>query len=300
MSTVGDVVSRVLRDFLASADDSPTRTRLTGAVSDSATSWIYDASMLSVDEEDALVEGVVVECGLEQVLIRGVDEDTSTLTVVRGFNGTTAALHAEGAVVTVAPMYSRRTVFDAVCDAVVRLSPTLFRVASASVSAALPYADVSADALSVVSVRTLDGESYYTVPHALLFDVDGSATGKALHADVAAGTTLEVTYRARFTRPTSESTDLVATTGLRSEWEQAVVYDAAGHCLLGSPEVNQASHNWLSEEVSAQSYPPLTAGRVGQLLIAEAERLTQRFARDLRSERRPSIVRNPTSRWVAR
>ena len=53
---------------------------------------------------------------------------TNTITVTRGAKGTDAAAHTAGDLIKIAPPFPRRNVFDAVCDQIKNLYPTLFAV----------------------------------------------------------------------------------------------------------------------------------------------------------------------------
>lgn len=67
-------------------------TALDGTLDDSATEFdVDDGSLLSI--------GDYIQIDLEQMLV--TDVDTNTITVTRGYNGTTAATHASGAIVYV-------------------------------------------------------------------------------------------------------------------------------------------------------------------------------------------------------
>ena len=51
--------------------------------------------MLSVEEEDALDAGTVIEIGQELMIATDLNAVTNTITVTRGARGTTAASHIQ-------------------------------------------------------------------------------------------------------------------------------------------------------------------------------------------------------------
>ena len=67
---------------------------LTGAINDTATSVAYNGDLLSVEEEDALDAGAIIEIGQELMICTDLNAVTNTITVTRGARGTTAASHS--------------------------------------------------------------------------------------------------------------------------------------------------------------------------------------------------------------
>ena len=125
-TTIGDLVDRTFREYLEPMDDIVSYTTLTSGIDDSATSVSFNGDLLSVEEEDALDAGAIIEIGQELMIATDLNAVANTITVTRGARGTTAAAHSGGAIIKIAPPFPRKNVFDAVCDQIKNLYPTLF------------------------------------------------------------------------------------------------------------------------------------------------------------------------------
>ena len=67
--------------------------------------------MLSVEEEDALDAGAIIEIGQELMICTDLNAVANTITVTRGARGTTATSHSIGDLVKIAPPFPRKNVF---------------------------------------------------------------------------------------------------------------------------------------------------------------------------------------------
>ena len=95
MAAVSTLIDRIYRDFLNKPDDLSAFSRLDGAINDSVTSLNYEAGLFSVEEENLLGSGALIEIGQEIMLVTSATTSTRTLTVSRGYSGTTAAAHSD-------------------------------------------------------------------------------------------------------------------------------------------------------------------------------------------------------------
>ena len=68
MANIGNLVDRTYREYLEPMDDIVSYTTLTGAIDSSATSVAYNGDLLSVEEEDALDAGAIIEIGQELMM----------------------------------------------------------------------------------------------------------------------------------------------------------------------------------------------------------------------------------------
>lgn len=289
MSTVGELVDRCYRDYLAPADDQPIIVTVNGAVTSTATSIVYSDAALAPDEEDLLAPGVLAEIGTEQVRITAVDTTTDTLTVIRGVNGTTAAAIADGAEMHLAPMFPRKTVFDAVCDNVVDLYPDLFSLKTATVTSASGAVEVSADIVAIRSAQRISGGRPTTAHVELLQNYAPSSTGQAVvFYGVPVGSTVYLSYEGRFARPTTEATE-VSTLGVQETWERVVVVGAAAQVLAGR-EVDAASVEYLTEQLEREGFPVGSAQRIRDGLLRFHGYLLDRARRNQRSDRTVPVV----------
>lgn len=115
-----DSTMMYLHGFTTVQDQS---TYLTQSASDSTTT-------LTVADTSAMSRGIV-EVGDELIMVDSVDSVSLTLTAPpygRGFRGSTAAAHASGTRVVSAPMFPRKTVKDALNDAIQAVYPEVFGV----------------------------------------------------------------------------------------------------------------------------------------------------------------------------
>ena len=132
MSNLGNLVDRTYREYLEPLDDLNSYTTLSTGISDSDTEVAFDGDLLSVEEEDALDAGTVIEIGRELMFATSLNAVTNTITVVRGARGTTATSHNSGDLIKIAPVFPRQNVFNAVVDQIETLYPTLFAVETLS------------------------------------------------------------------------------------------------------------------------------------------------------------------------
>ena len=148
-TTIGDLVDRTFREYLEPMDDIVSYTTLSNSdllddgvtvgLTDTATEVTFNGDLLSVEEEDALDAGTIIEIGQELMICRDLNAVTNTVTVTRGVRGTTAAEHAQGSLIKIAPPFPRKNVFDAVVDQIKNLFPTLFAVETVSVTSGSGY-----------------------------------------------------------------------------------------------------------------------------------------------------------------
>lgn len=253
MSTVAEVADRAARDFLSPADDQPIIVTLTAAVDDSTTSFAYDDSTLAPDEESALSPGVLIEVDEELCRIRAVDDTGDTLTVTRGVNGTTAASHADGAEVVVAPVFPRSTLIDAVKDNVVALYPTLWRTTTSTLTITSGQAEAPAAAVNALSASYLSGGRPRPADVELIHNWPASSTGKQLVTyGVPSGTSLYFTWRGKFDRPDDD--DDLGDLGVRTEWERIIAVGAAAQVVAGR-DLDQLTAEYLTEQLERDALP---------------------------------------------
>ena len=143
MSNIGNLVDRTYREYLEPMDDLVSYTTLSTGINNSVTTLTFNGDLLSVEEEDAMDAGTVIEINQELMLCTDLNAVTNTVTVTRGARGTTAAAHTAGDLIKISPPFPRKNVFDAVCDQIKNLYPTLFAVETKQVSAKVGYIPLS-------------------------------------------------------------------------------------------------------------------------------------------------------------
>src|SRR6056300_2013682 len=96
-TTIENLIDRTFREYLEPMEDMVSYTVLSGALSDSDTSVGFNGDLLSIEEEDALDAGTIIEIGQELMICTELNAVTNSITVTRGVRGTTAAEHLAGA-----------------------------------------------------------------------------------------------------------------------------------------------------------------------------------------------------------
>ena len=226
MTTVATVLNRASRQMLAGVVEE--RNKLASSVDSSTTSVVLSYDL------GGFRTGSVFEIESELLYIWEANTATKTLTVERGFNGTTATSHASGIVITVNPRFPRAQMFDAVNSELDDLSSTmngLFRVASVDLTynGSDRQIDITGatNILDLLDVRL----RYLADDHPVIRGVrlqtglptSDFASGYTLVLDdfVMAGS-LRVRYKAPFVRASSESSDLTSTCFLPATCEDII------------------------------------------------------------------------------
>ena len=178
MAAVSTLIDRIYRDFLNKPDDLSAFSRLDGAINNSVTSLNYESGLFSVEEENLLGSGALIEIDQEIMLVTSATTSTRTLTVSRGYAGTSADSHLDNANIFINPTFPRKTVFDAVGDNIVRLYPSLYNVTTTNVTASSTFAEVPATTVEILNsyVQNATGDQYTSAGIELLKDFPPSST----------------------------------------------------------------------------------------------------------------------------
>jgi len=212
MTTVATVLNRASRQMLAGAVEE--RNKLATSLDSSATSVVatYDLGGLRT--------GSVFEIESELLYVWDANPATKTLTVERGYAGTTATSHTSGAILTLSPRFPRAQMLDAVNAELDDLSSTmngLFRVVTVDLTYNGSDRQInitsSGTVLELLDVRLRYLADEHPVIHGVRLQTGlpttDFASGNTLvfDDDIMAGT-VRVRYKAPFVRATSESSDL--------------------------------------------------------------------------------------------
>jgi hypothetical protein len=258
MSTVAQLIDRINREYLYPPREQPSRTTLNGAINDSVTSVVYTDGILSVEEENALGEGVIVQVDRELMLVTAVNTGTWTLTVARGWLGTTAASHTDGSELVIAPDYPRQTVFDAVADSLEALYPDLYVIKTTESTVTGEWAVAPAD------VGNVKGANYYhstlgwkACGVRVLKKFPDSGTGNAFKfAGGVDGARAYVTYKAMPTRITAETNDLADEYDdyyIDTTWEAIVILEAVAN-VAATLDLDAATQEFITQSIEAQGF----------------------------------------------
>lgn len=227
MSTGTVVINRTLRQMLSGTVEQ--RNKLATALSNTT-----GTSVVCLYDLDGLRAGAVFEIDSELFYVWQADVGAKTLTVERGFNGTTAATHAAGAVITLNPRFPRSQVLEALNDELRDLSSPfhgLFQVKTfdydyngSDTFINLPPVAEVLDILTV-HVRILSDDYKQVRKFKLVRDMptDDFSSSFALKFEqpVDSGR-LRIVYKAPFTTLTNEGQSLVNYAGLPASCEDIV------------------------------------------------------------------------------
>lgn len=284
MSSIATVVDRLYRDYLTPPDEQPAQAPLAADINSSTTTLTLTAGHLAQAELDALAAGVILEC--EQELLRILTYTAGspiTLTVaVRGsVLGTSAAAHSAGAMVRIAPKPARRTVFDAVGDAIVALWPTLGQVKAVEYSTGTgSFIEVAADVEEVLDFRYSAYEAGYTTQKYPECAVEllpypfppATTTGRAIQLRGAPSSrTGYLRYLARFTRPTTEA-DTFTSLALNEEWMPLLMY-ASLLRIMGPADLSSRQVQFITRALEVQGFPVGSGKTLAQTLVQMYEYL---------------------------
>jgi hypothetical protein len=288
MTTAATVIDKTLRQLLSGTVEA--RNRLTTTLNSSATSVVVDFSV------EGLRAGQVCEIDSELMYIWVSDSATRTLTVQRGFNGTTAAAHTSGAIVTINPRFPRAQVLEEVNNEITDLSSPsngLFKIETLNITyngsdkmINLTGATSVIDILNV-SVRYLTDDYPIARKVKIVRDLptDDFASGFALRFDQAVMPgRLRVVYKAPYTTAATEATDINTTCGIQDSITDIVTIGAQIR-LMAPREIkrnfveSQGDTRRAEEVVSGaitNSVSNLKALRKDRI-IAEAARLARAY-----------------------
>jgi len=305
-ATFGDLVDRVFREYLEPTDNIVSYTTITNSdllddavttgLTDTATEVTFNGDLLSVEEEDALDAGTIIEIGQELMLCTDLNAVTNTITVIRGVRGTTAAEHSQGSTLKITPPFARINVFNAIKDQVENLYPTLFAVevqtlTSATGWVALEGADdnrIVAPLKAISQFTTLASGNETTVQFrgvsVELIDVPTSvtSTGKAVQfSGIQTGVPVHVTFKKKFGTVTNESTTL-ANVGLETEYEPIIMAGVAAQMVAGR-DIPTITAEYITQQIAVGNYPVGSSNSLRNSLLQYQQLLVQQARKDLRA-----------------
>jgi len=286
MAAVSTLVDRIYRDFLNKPDDLSAFSRLDGAMTDTTgTSVVYETGLFSSEEENLLGNGALIEIDQELMLVTAANTSTRTLTVSRGYAGTTAATHTDKTNVFINPTFPRKSVFDAVSDNISRLYPSLYNVTTTNVVANTTYQEVPASTVEVLTsyVQNATGNQYTSAGIELLRDFPPSSTNTAVQFyNTTNGKTVHLVVKRKFVRPTDETSDIESVCLVAPEYEQIVMVGAVAD-IIGATDIDASTQEFITEKLAADSYPVGSGERLRNALLRLRSLLIDEARGNLRS-----------------
>ena len=318
-TTIGDLVDRTYREYLEPMEDLVSYTTLETGMNTSVTEVVFDGDLLSVEEEDALDTGTIIEIGQELMLCKDLNAVTNTITVTRGARGTTAAAHTTGDLIKIAPPFPRKNVFDAVCDQIKNLFPTLFAVETKEVIANSGYTllgTYAAPGTNNYLVSVLKAISQYTdfesgtdqtstvfrpvsvqmvnLPNPFVYTDDGGTERTITYTsgpnqvnalqfyNILSGHSTFVTFKKKFVEPSAE-TDTLATVGLEDEYEPIIMAGVAAQLIAGK-DIPAATTDYISDQMAINNFPVGSANSVRNSLLQYQQLLLTQARKYLRAQ----------------
>jgi hypothetical protein len=286
MAAVSTLVDRIYRDFLNKPDDLSAFSRLDGAISSTtSTSVVYESGLFSSEEENLLGSGALIEIGQELMLVTAANTSTRTLTVSRGYAGTTATTHADETNIFINPTFPRKSVYDAVSDNISRLYPSLYNVTTTNVTSNSTYQEVPASTVEVLTsyVQNATGNQYTSAGIELLRDFPPSSTNTAVQFfNTSNGKTVHLVVKRKFVRPTDETSDIESVCLVAAEYEQIVMVGAVAD-IIGATDIDASTQEFITEKLAAESYPVGSGERLRNALLRLRSLLIDEARGNLRS-----------------
>jgi len=315
-TTIGDLVDRVYREYLETPDNLISYTYLDTAITDTTTTTIsFDGNLLSIEEEDLLDAGTVIEIGKELMYCKSINTVDNTVTVERGVRGTTATTHAIGDLIKIKPFFTRQAVYDAVKDQIETLYPTIFATETKEVTAVAGFlvldsvnndnylvaplaaisqyvtfandADETGSQYRGVSVELIDLPNGFTWTDSegdenTVTHTEGPLVVKGLQFyGVNPGKKVFVTFKKKFKSITDEDTTL-SSIGIEAEYEPIIMAGVAAQ-VIASRDIPSATASYITEQMAVQSFPVNSASSIRNSLLQYKALLIEQARKDLRA-----------------
>jgi len=282
VTTAGNLVDRTAQNLLAGVVEE--RNKIASSLDASTTSVPIEYSLGSLREQ------TVFQVDSELMYIWEVNTASKTLTVERGFGGTTAATHADGAIVVVSPKFPRWQILQALNDELADLSSPmngLFQMKTVDISYNGSDRQINLTGItSMIDVydvrwRYLSDDYPVVRRYRLMRDMPTSdfPSGYVLSLDEPVmSSTIRVIYKDKYTAFSTEASTL-ASTGASTELADLLVLGAQIR-LLASREVKR---NFVESQGDTRRADEVPAGAmnasVTNLLRLRRDRIQAEAAR---------------------
>jgi hypothetical protein len=282
VTTAGNLVDRTAQNLLAGVVEE--RNKIASSLDASTTSVPIKYSVGSLREQ------TVFQVDSELMYIWEVNTASKTLTVERGFGGTTAATHADGAIVVVSPKFPRWQILQALNDELADLSSPmngLFQMKTVDISYNGSDRQINLTGItSMIDVydvrwRYLSDDYPVVRRYRLMRDMPTSdfPSGYVLSLDEPVmSSTIRVIYKDKYTAFSTEASTL-ASTGASTELADLLVLGAQIR-LLASREVKR---NFIESQGDTRRADEVPAGAmnasVTNLLRLRRDRIQAEAAR---------------------
>lgn len=293
MSTAGALINRVSRQLLSGTIEERNKLATTVTSSDTSIVMSYDLAGLRA--------GSVFEIDSELMYVWVAESGSKTLTVERGYLGTTAAAHTAGALAILNPRFPQQQLLDSFNQELDDLSSPsngLFRVVTANVDYNGADRQVNLTSAStiidLIDVRLRYLASDYPVLRGVRLSRDlptsDFASGFALTFDeVSMAGTLRVRYKAPFVRASTTSSDIQSVCLMPINMEDIVEMGVMARMLA----VREVKRNFIESQGDTRRSDEVPAGSMANSvtnilrirrdrIIAEASKLARQYPLTIR------------------
>lgn len=276
MTTFDGILARIRQQAMGYTKDQMAYAELAVDMAAGDTSFTAAA-----DTIDSISRGLI-EIDDELLLVKSFEASSRVVQVMAGVNGrgvegTTAASHAAGSLITADPKYPRMRIKEAVNDVLQSLYPQLCVFATTeitNISVVYEYG-MPADALDVWAVSDslvgptqvwMQGLNYRFNPTA---DTTAFPTGKSvqLFDPVTPGQTMLIKYTKAPSALSANTDDFTATTGLPDRCVDMVVWGACARLFPGY-EAARLQQSSIEATERAPLVPPGSASTVAKFYLA--------------------------------
>jgi hypothetical protein len=302
MPTASDLIQETRQHLLTGQPEQLNK------LSSGITASTSDVTLLLTYDLRGIQAGAVLDIDLEQIYVFAVTSATKTVTdCIRGYNGTTPAIHASGATVTVNPKFPTARILTAINNDLKDLSSPvngLYQIKTVDITfnpTTYGYDLTSVtDIISIAEVRFRSSGSQKTWPqitnYALLRNMPTTGTygdfpsGNALviYESAQSGLPIRLRYRAPFTSLATLADDVVAVSGLQATSHDIPPLGAAIRLVAGR-EVKRNFDEAQGEPRRAEEVPPQASVQSTrelvrlrqQRIMAEQARLLATFSYEM-------------------
>lgn len=242
---------------------------------------------------DAAV-GSVIEIDYEQMMVMAVSG--SNLTVLRGWNNTTAVSHTSGTFIAVEPRFPRQIVFNEVAQELRALPRSIYQVVTTTLSFPanvnqIDLAGATGEVFRILSAerKSFDGTGYpsFSLVTRLVRNQDTSEYPSGYSVQVDQGrfykkaVDVRITYAKTLAHNTlTTTTDLQSTVGLPLSAEDILTFGAASR-LMYDKEALRLDFTRQGQSRNAAEVPTETYARQAQRWRMEADRRISEESRRL-------------------
>jgi len=278
MATVATVINRTQRQLLSGQVEE--KNKLNGSINTTATSiaTLYDLN--------GLRPGTVFEIDSEMFYVWESSVSSKTLTVERGWNGTTPTAHAANAIITVNPRFPRAQILEAINDEIADLSSPVnglyqMKVLDTDYNGTDPMINlpVFGGVIDLYDVRLRYTNDDYPLIRKvqLIRDLPTSdfPSGYAIKFNQRSRSgNLRVSYKAPFQPVTAEADNLQSVSGLATSMEDIVAIGAQIR-LMSPREIRRNFIDSQGDTRRSEEVPPGAVGNsITNLLRLRRDRIT--------------------------